>query len=55
MTNVQFCLLISEALVPIYGNSRIVKTYLASVMTLNNLQTITETRSYIDVVDVVLE
>ena len=41
MTNVKFCLLICKALV------RIVRTHFASVMTLNNWEMITETRSYI--------
>ena len=35
MTNVEICLLISEALVPVY--SRIVKTDFESIMTLINI------------------
>ena len=45
MTNVEICLLISEALVPVYP--RIVKTDFESIMTLNNWEMIAETRSYI--------
>ena len=45
MTKAQFFLLISEALLQF--NSRIVTTHLASVMTLNNREMITGTRSYI--------
>ena len=41
MTNLQFCLLISEALVPF--NSEIVRTHFA--MTLNDSEMIAETRS----------
>ena len=43
--NVQFYLPTSKALVPI--NSSILRTHFASVMTLNNWETIAETRSYI--------
>ena len=44
MTNVQFCLLISQALVPI---SRVVTTHFSSIMSLNNWKMIAETRSHI--------
>ena len=43
MTNVQFCLLISQALVSIY--SRIVKAHFSGIMTLNRWKMVTETRS----------
>ena len=42
---IQFCLPTSEALFPV--NSRIVRTHFAIVITLNNWETIAETRSYI--------
>ena len=42
MTNVQFCLLISEALVPI--NSRIIRGHFANIMTLNKWEMIAEKR-----------
>ena len=45
MSNLQFCLLISEALIPI--NSWIVRTHFATVMTLGNSEMIAETRNYI--------
>ena len=44
MTNVQYCLLIGEALVRIWFQDR---THFSSIMTSNNRVIITETRSYI--------
>ena len=47
MTNVQFCFLVSQALVPIFElKFQVVRTHFSSIMTLNNWKMIAETRSY---------